>query len=59
MRLTRRSLLRAAAGTAAAGLMGCGGSARPQLALPRLERGLAFGPFFAGNPDQRYESNRS
>src|SRR4051812_27544098 len=58
---SRRTLLRRGA-LAGAALAGAGGAADLLAAappLPRLQRGVALGPFFAFHSDQRYESNRA
>jgi hypothetical protein len=64
-RFSRRTLLRRGslgalvlAGGGAAAFELAGTSAAPVAPRPRLERGVALGPFFAGRPEQRYESNR-
>ena len=59
MAFTRRTFLLGAAaatagGTAAIELL----REAPPRVLPRLERGVALGPFFTGRADQRYEANR-
>jgi hypothetical protein len=57
---SRRTLLRSGLAASAGGILLGAGSAQAagDAVTPRLARGVALGPFFAGHPEQHYSANR-